>query len=281
MKYKSAQDQTLLDALAALSPESSKTTLRSWIKDGRITIDGQVAKISSTVVLKGQEIALHQRQRFIAEKIRVYYEDDDIVVIEKPAGLLSVSTPFEKGKTAHNILKKHYKPQKVFVVHRLDQDTSGVMLFALNERACERMKALFEKHHIERVYYAIVEGNLLPPTSGTWTSHLYEDPNYVVHSTTDPSRGQIAITHYKTYASSRKYSILQLTLQTGRKNQIRVHCKEAGHPVVGDKKYGASSDPIRRLCLHAHLLAFTHPMTGKQLRFESPIPESFNKLITP
>lgn len=279
MKYTPSEECSLLDALASISPESSKTTLRSWLKEGRVTVDGQVVKIASSLVHKGQEVALGQRVRFIAEKIKVYYEDDQIIVIEKPAGLLSVSTDFEKADTAHSLLKKHYRPRNVFVVHRLDQDTSGVMMFAFTEMACDRLKSLFEQHDIERVYHALVEGRVAPEV-GTWRSYLYEDPNYVMHSTPDTDKGQLAITHYEVAAYSNKCTALTLTLETGRKNQIRVHCKDAGHPVLGDKKYGPARDPIKRLCLHAQLLVFTHPITHKKMRFESPIPESFQKFIT-
>lgn len=280
MKRIATEDQSLLEALSSLFPECSKTSLRSWLKEGRITVDGKTVKIGSTPVSKGQSIALGQRIKLAADKIKIYYEDDHLVVVEKPAGLLSVSTNFEKADTLHSMLKKHYRPRKVFVVHRLDQDTSGVMLFALNEKACDRLKGMFEAHDIERVYCAIVEGRL-QPEAGTWRSYLYEDPNYVMHSTDNPKAGQLAITHYEVDNQSKKYSALTITLETGRKNQIRVHCKDAGHPVCGDKKYGAEKDPIRRLCLHAHVLAFSHPITKKQMRFVSPIPEAFQKLITP
>lgn len=277
MKHTVKTNQTLLEAVALLSPESTKTTHRSWIKEGRITVDGQVVKVSSTPVRIGQEIVLGQRTRFIDEKIKIYYEDDHLVVIEKPSGLLSVSTDFQKVKTAHHLLKKHYHPRKVFVVHRLDQDTSGVMLFAFTEIACDRLKAMFEEHSVERVYHAVVEGRI-EEESGTWKSYLYEDANYVVHSTNDSNKGQIAITHYEVEGYSNKNTALTLTLETGRKNQIRVHCKDAGHSVLGDRKYGSTRDPIKRLCLHAHVLGFSHPITHKKLRFESPDPLAFQKL---
>lgn len=277
MKITVKTNQTLIDAIAELSPESSKTTLRSWLKDGRVTVDGIIVKLANSPVRIGQEIALGQRAKFIDEKIKVYYEDEHLIVIEKPAGLLSVSTDFEKSKTAHNILKKFFRPRKVFVVHRLDQDTSGVMMFAFTETACERLKAMLEKHDVERVYHAVVEGRI-EEESGTWKSYLYEDPNYVVRSTEDKNLGQLAITHYEVEGYSNRNTALTLKLETGRKNQIRVHCKDAGHPILGDKKYGSTRDPIKRLCLHAHVLAFVHPMTHKKVRFESPDPLSFQKL---
>jgi len=272
------ESKSLLEVLASLSPESSKTTLRSWLKDGRITVDGQIVKQGNVVVEKGQKVALGAKVQLMGGGIQIIYEDKHFVAIEKPQGLLSVATAFEKGDTAHGILKKYYHPRKVYVVHRLDQDTSGVMLFALSEEGYEGLKKLFEVHSIERSYCAVVEKRLDPP-SGTWESHLYEDSQYVVHSTDDPTFGRIAITHYSTRKSTPRYSLLDLKLETGRKNQIRVHCNDHGHPVVGDKKYGASSDPIHRLCLHAQLIAFKHPVTHKEMRFESPPPPSFERLV--
>lgn len=278
MKYIAPSDMSLLDALALLSPQSSKNTLRSWIKDGRVQVDEITMKTPSVIVLKDQCVSVGQRKKVIRHGIPLLYEDQDLVIIDKPKGLLSVATAFEKGETVQALLKDHYHPRRVFVVHRLDQDTSGVMVFALNQEACDRLKDLFEVHTIERAYTAIVEGQLSTP-SGTWQSYQYEDPQYMVHETQDETRGRLAITHFKVLASSKRYTWLELRLETGRKNQIRVHCQSAGHSIVGDKKYGAQSNPLKRLCLHAHLLAFQHPFTKKYLRFESPIPEEFYRLV--
>lgn len=279
MKYITTTDLTLIEALALLSPESSKTTLRSWLKDGRVTVDGELVKHTQELVRQGQEVALGNRPRYIRGGIRMLYEDRHIAVIEKPAGLLSVATAFEIEETAHGILKDHFGAHRVFVVHRLDQDTSGVMMFALTETARDVLKETFEKHDIERAYTAIVEG-CLKQHSGTWESYLYEDEAYMVHSTPDSEKGRLAITHFEVHASNRRYTSLLLKLETGRKNQIRVHCQDAGHPVVGDKKYGATSNPLKRLCLHAHLLAFNHPITKQKMRFESTMPDNFNRLAS-
>lgn len=278
MKYIIPEDLSLLDALAYFFPKSSKTSLRSWIKEERVLLDGQLVKNSLTVALKGQELTLTSKKKFAGENTHILYEDAHIVVIDKPSGLLSVSTAFEKGETAHAILKNYYKPKHVHVVHRLDQDTSGVMLFALDADSCERMKKIFEKHDIEREYTAIVEG-AMEESEGTWESYLYEDDNYFVHSSENPKDGEKAITHFRTIFKSKSYSVLQLKLETGKKNQIRVHCQIAGHPVVGDKKYGAKTNPLKRLCLHAHTLAFNHPITHKKMRFESNPPSEFGRLV--
>lgn len=278
MKITIDQDMPLLEALAQLSPDSSKTTLRSWLKTGRVLVDEHPQKLAGFLVHKGQEVSVGKKATKTEEGVAILYQDDHFIVVDKPVGLLSVSTNFEKGNTLHSILKKKFRPKPVFVVHRLDQDTSGVMLFALSEKALVKLKEIFEKHEIERSYAAIVEGVIASP-SGKWESYLYEDPNYVVRETHDKEKGKVAITHYEVIDSSKNYTYLNLKLETGRKNQIRVHCQKAGHPVVGDKKYGSRKNPIKRLCLHAKLLAFEHPVTKKQMRFESPVPSLFFKLV--
>lgn len=278
MEYIAAEDQTILETLALLAPDSSKSTLRSWIKEGRVTIDGLPVKIASAPVHKGQKINVASKKKYAPGDITILYDDDFISVIDKPEGLLSVSTETETVKTAYSYLKDYYYPRKVFVVHRLDKGTSGVMVFALQEEAAEKLKDIFEKHDIERRYRAIVEGHL-KAKAGTWESYLYEDANYVVHSTKNTAIGKLAITHYKVIAESRKNSLLDLQLETGRKNQIRVQCQDAKHPVHGDKKYGAKDNVIHRLCLHAYFLAFKHPITQKPLNFSSPIPADFDKIV--
>lgn len=278
MKYTASAPLPLLEALVLLCPSSSKTTLRSWVKEGRVTIDGDTAANANVVIEKGQTVSVGHRKRFLPGGITILYEDSDLVVIDKPAGLLSVATAFDKSQTAHAILKSHYRSRKVQVVHRLDQETSGVMLFAFSDAAFEKLKKDFEVHAIRRSYSAIVEGTL-SPQSGTWKTLLYEDGNYVVHVTEDPTKGKEAITHYVVKSQNKRYSWLEVTLETGRKNQIRVHCQAAGHPIAGDKKYGASAQPIKRLCLHAHLLAFTHPVSHKAMEFISPPPDDFYKVI--
>lgn len=278
MQTISQENDVVLNVLAKIAPDSSKTTLRSWIKEGRVTVDDEIIKRADFAVTKGQKVAVVNKKNYVEHKLHILYEDQHLVAIEKPEGLLSVATAFEKEETAHSLLKKHYYPRKVQVVHRIDQDTSGVMLFALSDQGYDGLKALFESHDIERSYCAIVEGNL-SPIKGTWKSYVYEDANYMVHSSQNPEKGSIAITHYRVSSLSPRYSRLTLTLETGRKNQIRVHCQDSGHPIVGDKKYGSTSDPVKRLCLHAASLAFVHPVTHKKLEFISPTPQSFQKLV--
>jgi 23S rRNA pseudouridine1911/1915/1917 synthase len=285
IKFTASENMTLIEGLALLYPDSSKTTLRSWIKEGRVFVDGRPCKLTAQLLLKGQKIELGEKQMYAEGDLRILYEDRHVVVVDKPVGLLSVATAFEKGETAQAFLKNWFRKKspttKVFAVHRLDQDTSGVMMFALTEKARDALKKNFEAHDIERVYVALVEG-AIPTLKGkgdTWKSYQKEDSNYHVHNVDESSGGKLAITHYLVKEVTKRNTLLELRLETGRKNQIRAHCDNAGYPVVGDKKYGARTNPLKRLGLHAYLLGFEHPITQKKMVFISPVPEAFYKVL--
>ena len=273
MKWIVENTMDLWEGLQQMAPQTSKTEIRSWLKQGRVLVDGIVEKNADASIGTGQVISLSKRKKFAAEGVEILYEDRDFVVIDKPVGLLSVSTHFQKEQTAHAILKSYYQ-KPVEVVHRLDQDTSGVLLFARHEKAKEELKKLFEVHAIERCYIAIVEGQP-KEQSGTWKSFLQERPDYRVQEVEADEGGQLAITHYVWKGSKGRYSWLELQLETGKKNQIRVHCQAAGFPIVGDRKYGATSNPLKRLGLHAHTLYFVHPFTKKRMQIVSPLPDAF------
>lgn len=276
MKHIVTQDSDILSLLSLFYPDCSKSTLRSWLKLGRISVNNRLIKEAKTLVSQGQIIEVHKIQKKAHGGIPIVYEDSDIVVVDKPSGLLSVSAAYDSQSTVHAFLKAQYYPRKIYVVHRLDQDTSGLILFALSEKAYIVLKEMFEKHEIERTYLGIVEGHLKEET-GSWKSYLYEDKNYKVHSTSDPQKGKLSITHFAVQSQSRMFSWVQFTLETGKKNQIRAHCQEAGHPIVGDKKYGSNLNPFKRVCLHAQRLQFKHPITLKPMLFESPIPMSMKQ----
>ena len=235
MEYKDSQKQPVFEVLTKLFPDCAKNTLRSWIKQRRVHIDGRVVTARNTLVKPGQHVTLCARKKIVTGGLKILYDDQHLAVIEKPAGLLTVATDHETNETTHEFLKDYYYPRRVHVVHRLDRGSSGVMLFALNELALKGLKETFQKHDIERVYIALVEGQM-EEQEGTWQSRLYEDANYVVKTTTNPQQGRLAITHYRTLKTNSKYSLLQCALETGRKNQIRVQSAAAGHPIAGDKK---------------------------------------------
>jgi tRNA pseudouridine32 synthase/23S rRNA pseudouridine746 synthase/23S rRNA pseudouridine1911/1915/1917 synthase len=277
MKANPKSKTLIFNFLQELYPESSKSTLRSLLEKGRVEVDGRRVKLANTEVLPSQTVEIVPVKKKVQRRLEVIYQDRDFIVINKPYGLLSVATNFETLETCHAILKKEFT-KKVYVVHRLDQETSGVMLFALSEKGYNGLKELFQSHDITRRYTALVEGEIAP-TEGTWESYLVEDSAYVVHETKDQKRGEKAITHYKVLEKRGDYSLLELTLQTGKKNQIRVHCQSAGIPVAGDLKYGAKTNPCKRLLLHATDLDFVHPVTGKQMHFHCKVPKCFNPII--
>ena len=258
----------LIDAVARDFPDSSKRTLLNWIKFGRILVEGKPVCKPQHLLEEGKTYTIKDKHKEIFG-ITILYKDEHIIVIDKPAGLLSVPAP-NGAPSALQLLSKHYKTKNIFAVHRIDQGTSGVMIFVWGQEAQRRFDPIFAEHRLQREYIAIVEGNI-PQDAGTWKSHLKELESYDV--IVDPS-GKEAITHYKVVKRSKNFSYLRLTLETGKKHQIRVHCKEAVCPILGDSRYG---QPNTRLFLHAQKLKFKHPFTNKEMDFCSSAPPIFKK----
>ena len=255
----------LLERLSILFPDSSRTTLKEWISQGRISLGGRILKSPDLLIQETAVPTLSPKKKFAPLGIEILYEDRDIVVVEKPEGLLSVGTPYQKEKCLHTILKRRHHRTQVFPVHRLDKETSGILVFAYTIKARDVLKKLFEKHDLLREYQAVVYGTP-SPAEGTWEHRLFEDARFYVHVS---ENGKLATTHYRTLASHGNMSLLSIRLETGRKNQIRVQSAASGHPLVGDPKYGKKDDPHKRLYLHACFLSFHHPLTGKTLSFTS------------
>jgi len=210
--------------------------------------------------------------------LTILYEDRDIIVIDKSSGLLTVKAKYEKEKTAHHILTNYIRKgsfkstKQVFVVHRLDRDTSGVLVFAKSFKAKENLKLQWKS--VKKKYLAMVHG-ILTEKSGIITSYLSENEDYEVSSVKDSRKGELAKTRYKVLKEAKRFSLLEIELLTGKKNQIRVHFSEKGHPLVGDDKYGKKGEPKSRLALHSHYLTFRHPYSGKELTFEAEVPGFF------
>lgn len=276
MQFIIDQKISLQDVLKKHFPNSSKTTLRSWVHSGRILIDSHYAIDLDKELQEGQLVTIRSKFVFLDEGIKVLYEDDAVIVVEKPEGMLSVATDFEMQNTLQNILKIKLRRKNVFAVHRLDRETSGVMMFACNESAKQSLKAQFEERSIQKVYYALIEGKLKVP-QGCWESYLKEDDKYFVRSTS-AENGKLAMTAFDQIWTNKRFSLLHLKLLTGKKNQLRVHCSEAGHPIIGDKKYRAKTNPLRRVALHAYFLSFLHPVKQKKMTFTSPLPSAFYKI---
>jgi 23S rRNA pseudouridine1911/1915/1917 synthase len=205
--------------------------------------------------------------------LKIVYLDNDIVVVDKIAGLLSMGSESEKERTAHRILNQHLKTltgspsQQAFIVHRLDRETSGLMMFARSRAIQEVLQQNWKS--VTKKYLAVVEGTLVK-TEGTLRDNLAESKSLKMHRV--ERGGELAITHYRVLRKGRDNSLLELTLETGRKNQIRVQLAAFGHPVVGDRKYGATTDPAHRLALHSSELTFRHPVSGAPMNFQSPLP---------
>ncbi|MGZ4779673.1 MAG: RluA family pseudouridine synthase [Thermoanaerobaculia bacterium] len=275
--------RSLLDALAALFPDASRTTLRQMLQTRRVRVNGELEIDAKRALEPRDEIVVLSRAEAVTlpPSLTLLHEDDDVIVVIKANGLLTVPTEREKEETAQALLNEYLRQKgggHIHVVHRLDRETSGVMIFAKNFKTREALKEKFAEHDIDRVYVAIVEGKMNPP-QGTIASNLLERPNLRMESVKRHPNAKAAITHYQTKEVAGPYSLLEVTLETGRKNQIRAHLSEAGHPVIGDAFYGSRVNPLQRLGLHAELLGFTHPTSGKRMRFTAPVPRSFRTLF--
>ncbi len=276
MEFTTTTPILLLEALRKLYPDSSRRTLQNWLKAGRFTLNNVVIKKENITLEEGQ--VLRSQDSFRPPRVPgvpILYEDRYLIAIDKPEGLLSV--PLDDGdskKHALGLLREYYETDQIFAVHRIDRETSGALLFARGNQSAEKLCELFEAHDLERHYFAIVEGNV-KENSGTWECSLLELPNLNV---IESPEGKTAITHFEVYRRSAKYTYLKLALETGKKHQIRVHCRRAGHPIVGDRRYGSTHNPVRRLCLHARSIEFTHPFTKKNLYINCPLPKSFDVL---
>lgn len=273
--------QTLLDHLASRFPDASRTTLRQMLQNDRVRVNGEVERDARRTLDAGDLVDVGQKvapRAALPPELTLLHEDDDVIVVIKANGLLTVATERERETTAQAYLNAYVREQggeRIHVVHRLDRETSGVLVFAKNFKAREALKNKFADHDVDRIYVAVVEGRLNPP-DGTIRSHLIEDASLRMRSTTaDDADAKLAVTHYRTLATKPGSSMLEVTLETGRKNQIRAHLSEAGHCVAGDQLYGARTNPLGRLGLHARLLGFDHPSTGKRLTFHAPLPKVF------
>jgi len=276
--YKTSENSTLFEALKKIYPDSSNTAIRKLLKKRRVYVDNFLIINPKEIIEKEKIISISPIIKKISYEIEVIFEDKDILVINKPKGLLSVPLDKEKTENALSILRTYFSTKNIFVVHRIDKETSGVMMFAKTQKAVDKLNLMFKKHELKREYFAIVAGNL-KENEGVWKSCLIENKEYNVRSVKNEKEGKIAITYFLVIRRSKNFTYLKLNLETGRKHQIRVHCKDAGHPILGDKRYSLSSNsPISRMCLHSCLLEFLHPITGKKMSFLAPIPKKFKKL---
>ncbi|MCI3027893.1 RluA family pseudouridine synthase [Desemzia incerta] len=277
------EETELLDFLLNQKVKSSRNSIKSVLSRGQVTVDGKVVKQFNYTLTPGQVVKIEDNKAAQKQSelvgMSILHEDDDIIVVDKEAGILSIAAGHQKEMTAHrqlNIYAKQENPNnRIFVVHRLDRDTSGVMLFAKSEEVKQKMQQNWKNIVKERIYTTLVEGDV-KEEAGKIESWLTENTkSFKVHSSPRDNGGQHAVSHYKKLRSNGVTSLLEVQLETGRKNQIRVHMADIGHPVVGDKKYGSTVNYMKRLGLHATTIAFEHPTTGEVVRFTSPVPKVF------
>ncbi|HWW62313.1 MAG TPA: RluA family pseudouridine synthase [Thermoanaerobaculia bacterium] len=276
--------ELLLDALASMFPDSTRTTLRQMLQADRVRVNGELERNARRELERGEIVDIGQKAiaATLPPGLAILHEDDDIIVVLKSHGLLTVATERERETTAQaylNVYLAQKGEERIHVVHRIDRETSGVLIFAKNFEARETLKLQFAAHDVDRVYIAVVDGKI-HPERGTIRSSLRERRDLRMESVDDDHPdAKPAVTHYRTLRTQGRWAMLEITLETGRKNQIRAHLSEAGHPVVGDKMYGSTVNPLGRLGLHAKLLGFDHPSTGKHLAFTAPVPKVFRELF--
>ncbi len=275
----------LMKFLIEKLPHKARNNIKSLLTHRQVLVNDKVVTQYNHLLKPGQEVVVNWslvRDEEQKQGLKIIYEDSEIIVIDKPAGLLSIASDVEKQYTAYHQLTEYVRrdnpENRIFIVHRLDRDTSGVMLFAKNEAIKHSLQDQWKNIVVDRAYIAVVEGKL-DQKQDTIKSWLKETKTKLMYSSSIKGDGLEAITHYQVLQAVSKYSLLEIRLETGRKNQIRVHMKDIGHSIIGDKKYGSTTNPIGRLGLHAHILSFKHPLTGELLSFETEVPKKFSRLF--
>ncbi len=260
----------------------SRNRVKALLTNRVVLVDNKITTHPLTELVPGQLVQLDRskhKMAFRSKDIDIVYEDPYLLVVDKRPGLLSMSNN-TRQETVQTVLNRYLEKgggrNTSHLVHRLDRDTSGLMVYAKDVQTQQTLIRGWQELVTDRRYIALVSGELEKP-DGVVRSWLTEDKRFIIHSSKVDNGGQYAVTHYHLLEKGNGYSLVELELETGRKNQIRVHMADLGHPVVGDHKYGSDDDSIRRLGLHAYMLCFRHPVTGKYLRFETPVPECFER----
>lgn len=280
-EIKVSEKKELLSFLIDNHIRNSRSANKSLLAHKQIKINGETISQFNYQLKPGDIITIHRPDKKTdLKKLKgatIIYEDKYLIAIDKDSGLLSVSTGKEQFKeTAYNIVNNYIKSrnnkEQVYVLYRLDRETSGIMLFAKSKEIQEELQKLWARHPAKKYYQAIVEGKL-QSNKGTITSWLTENKNFVVFASQNDNGGLKAITHYKVISANNKYSLIELEPETARKNQIRVQLQSIGNPIIGDKKYGSKISPIRRIALHANAFTFIHPITQEKVELKSSLPK--------
>lgn len=283
-EFKVKEECELLAFLFEKFPNLSRNAVKSILSGHFVAVNG--APVTQfNLKLSKDDIVIVSKQR-ITKKTRqdlpIIFEDDELIVINKPSGLLTIPSDNEKGRTAYRMVNDYVqqkdKHSRIFVVHRLDEDTSGVLMFAKNPKIKDILQKNWSEIVLQRGYYAVVEGRM-EKLEDTYIDYLKENALNLMYVTDDRKNGKKCITQYKVLKSNKLYSLLDVNIDTGRKNQIRVQLGHRGHHVIGDDKYGEPADPIKRLGLHAYKLKFVHPLSKKIYEFKSKMPKEFEDLF--
>lgn len=281
--YEVNADAPLLEWLL-VNLKASKTKVKATLKGRGIKVDGKTVTQFDFPLQRGMKISVSKSKRndmFKSRYVKIVYEDRFLVVIEKNVGILSMAAG-HKSLNVKSVLDDYFKKTRqncrAHVVHRLDRDTSGLMIYAKDMETEQELEHHWHDIVYDRRYVAVVSGEM-EPDEGTIANWLKDNKAYVTYSSPVDNGGKYAVTHFRVLDRTTRHSLVEYRLETGRKNQIRVHSADMGHPVCGDVKYGNGDDPLHRLCLHARLLCFHHPVTGENLEFETAIPAAFRSLF--
>jgi len=275
----------LLAFLFGEFPEVPRTRVKKWLRLQCVSVNGKMVTKHAHALSPRDEVRVEPGKKTplaMKSSPKILYEDEDLLVVEKPAGLLTVATEKVKTKTAYFELNEWLRsvnpkrPERVFIVHRLDRETSGLLVFAKNEAAKHKLQKGWDK--VEKYYSAVVEGTPRMKEE-TLKSRLSQNKTLKVYSTDEDETAKLAITHYRVLKTNGKFSLLDIFPRTGRKNQIRVQLADIGNPITGDEKYGAKEDPAGRLALHARELSFKHPATDQLMRFHSDVPKEISRIL--
>lgn len=269
---------TLRERLRALYPEASRRRHKEWLEGARIQVNGVIVRRGDVLVQPDDRVELRAPPpAAFPAPLQLVYEDEAVLVVDKPAGLLTIATESERERTAYRLLRDWTATQggRIFIVHRLDRETSGLLVFARSPAVKEALQKQFEARAPQRVYVARVEG-VVHDDEGMLTARLTEDRSLRVRPAGKDRHGKEAITRFRVLERYLDATLLEVTLVTGRRGQIRAQLAALGHPIVGDRAYGSRQDPLRRVCLHATRLGFKHP-GGRRVSFESSVPAGFRR----
>lgn len=279
------EDIELLNFLLVIIKDKSRNKVKAMLTHKQFKVGKEIITQHNHELKAGDEVTVNWDGAFKKEKyegVTIIFEDDDIIVIDKKSGLLSVGSEKEKKQTAYRIVTSHIQQlnpvARLFVVHRLDREASGLMVFTKNKQAQVDLKGSWDSTFQNNLYLAVTEGTIEEDTK-TISSFLNESKALIVYSGSNPKVGKKAITNYNVIKKNEFFTLLEATQETERKNQLRVHLQSIGHPILGDKKYESTQNPINRTAVHLRKINFIHPATNEKMEFETKVPEDFLRIF--